>query len=78
MNKKAEKKESARRASTRQLIGAKAVTEYSLLTYGHGELVFFLVKPRKARRSISRTWKKVTSISWKSFPAAPLPKFTAG
>lgn len=45
MNKKAEKKESARRASTRQLIGAKAVTEYSLLTYGHGELVYFLVKP---------------------------------
>ena len=45
MNKKEEKKESARRASTRQLIGAKAVTEYSLLTYGHGELVYFLVKP---------------------------------
>lgn len=45
MNKKAEKKESARRASTRQLIGAKAVTEYSLVTYGHGELVYFLVKP---------------------------------
>lgn len=45
MSKKAEKKESARRASTRQLIGTKAVTEYSLVTYGHGELVFFLVKP---------------------------------
>lgn len=45
MNKKAEKKESARRASTRQLIGTKAVTDYSLLTYGHGELVYFLVKP---------------------------------
>lgn len=45
MNKKAEKKESARRASTRQLIGTKAVTEYSLVTYGHGELVYFLVKP---------------------------------
>lgn len=45
MNKKTEKKESARRASTRQLIGTKAVTEYSLVTYGHGELVFFLVKP---------------------------------
>lgn len=45
MNKKAEKKESARRASTRQLIGTKAVTDYSLVTYGHGELVFFLVKP---------------------------------
>lgn len=45
MNKKAEKKESARRASTRQLIGTRAVTDYSLVTYGHGELVFFLVKP---------------------------------
>ncbi|WNX84719.1 hypothetical protein RWV98_00150 [Agathobaculum sp. NTUH-O15-33] len=45
MSKKTEKKESARRASTRQLIGTKAVTEYSLVTYGHGELVFFLVKP---------------------------------
>lgn len=45
MNKKAEKKESARRASTRQLIGTKAVTDYSLVTYGHGELVYFLVKP---------------------------------
>lgn len=45
MNKKAEKKESARRASTRQLISTKAVTEYSLVTYGHGELVYFLVKP---------------------------------
>lgn len=45
MVEKAEKKESARRASTRQLIGAKAVTDYSLVTYGHGELVYFLVKP---------------------------------
>ena len=45
MNKKTEKKESARRASTRQLIGTKAVTDYSLVTYGHGELVYFLVKP---------------------------------
>lgn len=43
--KKAEKKEAARRASTRQLIGTKAVTDYSLQTYGHGELVYFIVKP---------------------------------
>lgn len=39
------KKEAARRASTRQLIGTKAVTDYSLQTYGHGELVYFIVKP---------------------------------
>lgn len=45
MNKKAERKESARRASTRQLIGTKAVTDYSLQTYGHGELVYFIIKP---------------------------------
>ena len=45
MNNKTEKKEAARRASTRQLIGTKAVTDYSLQTYGHGELVFFIVKP---------------------------------
>jgi len=35
-----EKKKLARQqGSTRQLIGAKAVTEYSLVTYGQGELV---------------------------------------
>ena len=45
MKNKTEKKEAARRASTRQLIGTKAVTDYSLQTYGHGELVFFIVKP---------------------------------
>ena len=45
MNNKAEKKEAVRRASTRQLIGTKAVTDYSLQTYGHGELVFFIIKP---------------------------------
>ncbi len=43
--KKSEKQEAARRASTRQLIGAKEITEYSLVTYGHGELVYFIVKP---------------------------------
>lgn len=40
-----EKKEAKQRASTSQLIGAKAVTDYSLVTYGQGELVYFIVKP---------------------------------
>ena len=40
-----EKKEERKRASTRQLIGAKAITDYSLVTYGQGELVYFIVKP---------------------------------
>ena len=40
-----EKKEAKQRASTRQLIGAKAATDYSLVTYGQGELVYFIVKP---------------------------------
>lgn len=43
--KTSEKKEAKQRASTRQLIGAKAVTDYSLVTYGQGELVYFIVKP---------------------------------
>lgn len=43
--KTSEKKEVKQRASTRQLIGAKAVTDYSLVTYGQGELVYFIVKP---------------------------------
>lgn len=42
---KAGKKEARRRASTRQLIGARALTEYSLVTYGQGEMVYFIVKP---------------------------------
>lgn len=33
------------KASTRQLMGTKAITEYSLQTYEHGELVYFIVKP---------------------------------
>ena len=44
MSKKA-KQEAKQRASTRQLIGTKAVTDYSLQTYGHGELVYFIIKP---------------------------------
>ena len=27
------------------LIGAKEITDYSLVTYGQGELVYFIVKP---------------------------------
>ncbi len=30
---------------TRRLINTKAITDYSLQTYGHGELVYFIVKP---------------------------------
>ena len=40
------KKQAARQqTSTRQLIGVKEVTDYSLATYGQGELVYFIVKP---------------------------------
>lgn len=47
MNKRriSETKEAKQRASTRQLIGAKEITDYSLVTYGQGELVYFIVKP---------------------------------
>lgn len=45
MRKKAEKKQAREKASTRQLIGARAVTDYSLVTYGQGELVYFMVRP---------------------------------
>lgn len=43
--KKFKKHEAKRQASTRQLIGAKEITDYSLVTYGQGELVYFIVKP---------------------------------
>ena len=39
------KKEAEKRLSTRQFIGAKEITGYSLVTYGQGELVYFIVKP---------------------------------
>lgn len=42
---KAGKKEARRRASTRQFVGARALTDYSLVTYGQGEMVYFIVKP---------------------------------
>lgn len=43
--KKLKKQEAKRQASTRQLIGAKEITDYSLVTYGQGELVYFIVEP---------------------------------
>ncbi len=39
------KKEAEKRLSTRQFIGAKEITDYSLVTYGQEELVYFIVKP---------------------------------
>lgn len=45
MRKQAEKKQAREKASTRQLIGAKAITDYSLITYGEGEMVYFMVQP---------------------------------
>ena len=45
MSRKAEKKEAKQKASTRQLIGAMEITDYSLVTYKEGELVYFIVKP---------------------------------
>lgn len=39
------KKEAKQKASTRQLMNTKTITDYSLQTYGHGELVYFLIKP---------------------------------
>lgn len=38
-------KEAKQKVSTRQLMNTKAITDYSLQTYGHGELVYFLIKP---------------------------------
>ncbi len=40
-NRKAERQ----KASTRKLIGIKDISDFSLVTYGYGELVYFLVKP---------------------------------
>ena len=45
MRKQAEKKQAREKASTRQLIGGKAITDYSLITYGEGEIVYFMVQP---------------------------------
>jgi hypothetical protein len=40
-----EKKEQKQRQATRQLINPRVITDYSLQTYGHGELVYFIIKP---------------------------------
>lgn len=40
-----EKKQLKQKLATRQLINTKAITDYSLSTYGHGELVYFIIKP---------------------------------
>ena len=45
MRKITEKNRAREKASTRQLIGARAVTDYSLVTYGQGELEYFMVRP---------------------------------
>lgn len=39
------RREEKKRAYTRRLIGIKDITDYSLVTYDHGELVYFLIKP---------------------------------
>ena len=44
-NEQKRKKTAKQKLSTRQLINTKAITDYSLLTYGHGELVYFIIKP---------------------------------
>ena len=45
MRKQAEKKQAREKNSTRQLIGSKAITDYSLITYGESELVYLMVQP---------------------------------
>lgn len=40
-----EKNRSKQKLSTRQLIGTKDITDYSLQTYEQGELVYFIIKP---------------------------------
>ena len=43
--KKNEKKEAAKKASSREFMGIEEITEYSLATYKQGELVYFMVQP---------------------------------
>lgn len=45
MQKKKDKNVEKKKLATRQLIGAKAITDYCLQTYGHGDLVYFIIKP---------------------------------
>ena len=37
------RKEEKQKASTRKLIGIKDISDFSLVTYNNGELVYFLV-----------------------------------
>ena len=39
------KKDERRKASTRKFIGIKDISDFSIVTYDHGELVYFLIKP---------------------------------
>ena len=39
------RREEQKNLSTRQLIDTKEITDYSLRTFGHGELVYIIVKP---------------------------------
>ena len=40
-----ERKEQKKKLSTRQLMNAKAVTDYSLTTYDKDDLVYFMIRP---------------------------------
>ena len=42
---KKDRKKAEKQRSTRQLIGVEEITEHSLRTCGHGDLVYFIVKP---------------------------------
>ena len=57
------KKEAEKRLSTRQFIGAKEITDYSLVTYGQGELVYFIVKPtNNSVLSESSVWARIYAL----------------
>ena len=45
MGRKKEKTSEKQRLSTRQLIGVKEISDYSLLTYDKSSLVYFIIKP---------------------------------
>jgi len=45
MSRKKEKSNERQRLSTRQLIGVKEISDYSLLTYDRSNLVYFIIKP---------------------------------
>jgi len=45
MSRKKEKSSERQRLSTRQIIGVKEISDYSLLTYDKSNLVYFIIKP---------------------------------